>query len=412
MTEDLSTIDALHPRRPWTVCFVGLCGGAGCTTTLASCAVDELLRGCFVLDLNLTQPGVHRLDQLAPPCKMHSGIVEYVRQYRSQGECPELPEFVYRAYDVIDMTLEEGDPPSLHEVLRSIIMPSGKCDEAYGRDVLSWDPDHLLGLERPDLFFTDLRLAAWEAFRCPWMLIDLPAGLAALRSVGLSCLADAVVFVVDASLRGLEWLPMLVKLMKSREEREERAIPRLYVLSRVLEVSEGSLDPDVLDRFSESIGALEDGLDTSARIRLRQEEEWGMADLPEFNIVDVDVVRFREKVRPFLQPSAYVQPAPERWVDGWWYPAHWIVETRNLVLQLKESEREARERARELIRKLNAYSDQEFGKALENDKLLERVRRIPSEILALLTNERRLRLYDRLHELRWTVGHRPRRKHQ
>ncbi len=220
--------------------FYSYKGGVGRTMALANVATDLVRRGRRVLlvDFDLEAPGLDTFRQLKPRHPT-PGIVEYVSDYLTTQESPNVSDYVYEVFlpeRSSDQTLRNyGERATMEGIKdrnspeesrsngrgRLWIMPAGRRDASYTNILQAIDWPSLYEQHDGYLMFEDLKEQWKETFGPDYVLIDSRTGHTDVAGICTRQLPNAVVllfFPNDQNLRGLEGIV--------KDIREEAQLPR------------------------------------------------------------------------------------------------------------------------------------------------------------------------------------------
>jgi cellulose biosynthesis protein BcsQ len=197
-------------------------GGVGRTQALVNVGAELVRRGQRVLlvDFDLEAPGIDSFN-LPRPQETTPGIVEFVSEYIKTGAAPDASRFMYESAGVA-----AGDG-------RMWIMPAGRQDSNYARQLAGINWDTLYSTQDGYLLFEDLKLQ-WQQILSPdYVLIDSRTGHTDIAGICTRQLPDGVVvmfFPTDQNLRGL---PKIVDDIRSERSRRGKSIHLHFVMSNV-----------------------------------------------------------------------------------------------------------------------------------------------------------------------------------
>lgn len=218
--------------------FYSYKGGVGRTMALANVATDLVRRGRRVLlvDFDLEAPGLDTFRQF----KSHRptpGLVEYVSDYLTMHESPDVAAYVYEVFlperttdqapkndgerATVDGIKGIGVPEESRPKGRLWIMPAGRRDASYSSLLQTIDWPSLYQEHDGYLMFEDLKEQWKETLNPDYVLIDSRTGHTDVAGICTRQLPNAVVllfFPNDQNLRGLEGIV--------KDIREEAEVPR------------------------------------------------------------------------------------------------------------------------------------------------------------------------------------------
>jgi MinD-like ATPase involved in chromosome partitioning or flagellar assembly len=180
----------------YVITFYSFKGGVGRTMALVNVAAELVRRGrkVLVVDFDLEAPGLETYKHLQPP-KPHSGIVEYVTEYRRTSQVPNLLDYIYQAKRIG----KKGG--------RLWVMPAGRRDRSYRSALASLDWQRLYVEEDGFLLFEDTKKGWEEELKPDYVLIDSRTGDTDVLGICTRQLPDSVVLMFtpnEQNLTGLE----------------------------------------------------------------------------------------------------------------------------------------------------------------------------------------------------------------
>lgn len=221
---------------PWTTVFYSFRGGVGRTTL----AVNSVSSGDLIIDFDLEAPGVDEFERLKPPTPDQMGLVEYISDYRKTGRAPDIRDYIYRGgYSLF-------------------VMRAGRRDIDHRRFLAEIDWNHFYSQEDGFLFFENLKAGVKKEFGCNKIIVDSRTGLTDIGSICTGHLADVVVLIFQPTTAHQQGLIDIVNAIRMRERREERPIPRLYVISKLRAQYENEIDSEIYDLAIDTICRCED----------------------------------------------------------------------------------------------------------------------------------------------------------
>jgi len=194
---------------------------------LVNTAVELVKAGrrVLIVDFDLEAPGLDTFN-LPQPQTPTKGIVDFVSQYLTTSEAPDVSEFLYRS-------------PIVGTKGQLWVMPAGLPDEDYDARFKSIDWQQLYSKRDGYFLFEDLK-AQWNRFLKPdYVFIDSRTGYTDAGGICTRQLPNTVVFFFfpnEQNRRGLESVVRQVRAEESSERHKE--IKLRFVMSNVPELDD------------------------------------------------------------------------------------------------------------------------------------------------------------------------------
>ncbi len=204
----------------YIITFYSFKGGVGRTLALVNVGAELARRGRKVLlvDFDLEAPGLETFARLRPP-KPHPGIVEFVTDYESTMQAPDVREYIYEAAKVG----KKGG--------RLWVMPAGRRDANYQAALVNIDWKRLYGKRDGFLLFEDMK-AQWEhEFQPDYVLIDSRTGHTDVEGICTRQLPDSVVLMFMPNEQNLAGLEGVCRAIRSEEIEGLKKSIRLYFVA-------------------------------------------------------------------------------------------------------------------------------------------------------------------------------------
>lgn len=278
----------------------------------------------LLLDFDLEAPGVDEFECMRPPDPNQPGLVEYVQAYRDSGCAPSIREYAYGSawgehhcrisYARSSLGEADGQEPEPEHAREppSYVMRAGRRDDDHCRFLARFDWERFYAEKEGHRFFENLRAGVRSEFGCDYLLVDSRTGLTRIGGVCLGHLADAVVFVFQPTTAHSQGLEKVVRLVREREHKEERAIPRLYVASKVPMPYEDKFDEDACELAEKLVKRCEGTSEIDLWPKPLSSEYMDFEDLgwePRAGVPALTLIRARERVPHPHDPDAYVVQA-------------------------------------------------------------------------------------------------------
>ena len=220
--------------------FYSFKGGVGRTMALVNAAVELAQRGrkVLVVDFDLEAPGLDTFDVLRPPAQAH-GVIDFVAEYLSTGQAPEVERFVSRS-SVVDGLW---------------IMPSGS-QQRYATSLGQIDWQDLYEQHNGYLLFEDLKEQWRKIIKPDYVLIDSRTGHTDTCGICTRQLPDAVTLFFFPNEQNLRGLADVVRDVRSEAETpQKRHIDTHFVMSNVPDLDdEDDILRRMLERFKDDLG--------------------------------------------------------------------------------------------------------------------------------------------------------------
>ncbi len=198
-------------------------------------------RRVLLVDFDLEAPGLPTFN-LSKPEGDASGVVEYVTQYITTGESPDVAKYIYKS--------EQFERGGLW------VMPAGLQNSTYSQRLNSIDWRKLYGEQSGYLFFEDLKVQ-WKNTLAPdYVLIDSRTGHSDVEGVCTRQLPDAVCLLFFPNEQNLQGLKRIVSNIRSyRIDSTTKPISLHFAVSNVPDLDdEDHILSSTLQRFSEELG--------------------------------------------------------------------------------------------------------------------------------------------------------------
>lgn len=206
----------------YIVTFYSFKGGVGRTLALVNIGIELARTGrrVILVDFDLEAPGIDTFDQTRPR-EPHPGIVEYVSAFLATSKSPDARDYIYEALGVAK---QDG---------RLWVMPAGKGDEEYSKNLSSIDWQKLYDQHNGFLMTEDLK-EQWKAsFDPEYVLIDSRTGHTDIGGICTRQLPDAVVTLFFPNEQNLAGLKPVVSAIRSEETITNKSIELHFVMSNV-----------------------------------------------------------------------------------------------------------------------------------------------------------------------------------
>ena len=292
--------------------FYSFKGGVGRTMALANCGVELANRGRKVLlvDFDLEAPGLDAFEALRGDGKT-PGIVEFVDEYLSTAQSPDVRQYTYRV-------------PAIGKRGGELwVMPAGAQERNYGTRFREIDWNFLYSQRDGFVLFEDLKAQCDKTGGFDWMLVDSRTGHTDTGGICTRQLPDAVVLVFFPNLQNLRGLERVVREIRAEREHGANNIELHFVMSNVPDLDdedrilEGHIrefrrrlempdDPMVVHRY-DSLALLNQALFVRDRPRSRLAREYRaiLKTIVRGNLRDrdsaLDRIRERSELRPWAR---------------------------------------------------------------------------------------------------------------
>lgn len=219
------------------VTFYSYKGGTGRSMALVNVAIDLVRSGqrVLIVDFDLEAPGLDTFN-LPKPKLPSKGIVEFVHEYQTTNEVPDVAEFIYSC----PLTNLDG---------KLWVMPAGLPDGDYDARFQSIDWQDLYENRHGFLVFEDLK-AQWNKTLEPdYVLIDSRTGHTDVAGICTRQLPNAVVLFMFPNEQNRRGLSTIVQQIRHEVSLDPQHQIRLhFVMSNVPELDdeEGFLAKNVL----------------------------------------------------------------------------------------------------------------------------------------------------------------------
>ena len=200
--------------------FYSFKGGVGRTMSLVNVGLELIKKGHKVLmvDFDLEAPGIETFN-LPKPEGGSKGLVDYVTQYREDGQSPDVRDFLYES---------EGLSNNGGKLW---IMPSGMHDENYAKRLNQIKWDDIYNNEDGYLMIEDMK-AQWKEYLNPdYVLIDSRTGHTDVGGICTRQLPDAVVVLFFPNEQNLIGLEKVVPTIRAESETERRKRIQIHFVS-------------------------------------------------------------------------------------------------------------------------------------------------------------------------------------
>lgn len=202
--------------------FYSYKGGVGRTLALVNVAtyLAQIGRRVLIVDFDLEAPGLDTFN-LPTDTPITNGLVDYVSQYLSTHESPNVEDFVYEV-------------PSIGERGGGLwIMPSGRRDDTYASNLFGIDWQNLYEEHDGFLLFEDLK-AQWEhQFAPDYVFIDSRTGHTDHGGICTRQLPGNVVILFFPNEQNLRGLKTVVSEIRSESHTKASDIKLFFVMSNV-----------------------------------------------------------------------------------------------------------------------------------------------------------------------------------
>ena len=220
--------------------FYSFKGGVGRTMALVNAAVELAQRGRKVLtvDFDLEAPGLDTFDVLRPPSQAY-GVTDFVAEYLSTGQAPEVERFVSRSSVVDGLS----------------IMPSGS-QQRYAASLGQIDWQGLYKQHNGYLLFEDLKEQWRKIIKPDYVLIDSRTGHTDTCGICTRQLPDAVTLLFFPNEQNLRGLADVVRDIRSEAEApQKKRIDTHFVMSNVPDLDdEDDILRQMLEQFKDTLG--------------------------------------------------------------------------------------------------------------------------------------------------------------
>ena len=229
----------------YSVTFYSYKGGVGRSMAMVNVAVQLCQTGRKVLlvDFDLEAPGIPTFN-FARSQGQVPGVVDYVTQFASTGEAPDVREFIYESQSV----------PS--KAGRLWIMPAGRLDDDYGDRLNSIDWQKLYSEQSGYLMFEDLKRQWKQHLNPDYVLIDSRTGHTDVGGICTRQLPDAVVILFFPNEQNLFGLKKVVADIRAEKQPPRRKnIDLHFVVSNVPDLDdEDQIIANRLATFQQTLG--------------------------------------------------------------------------------------------------------------------------------------------------------------
>jgi MinD-like ATPase involved in chromosome partitioning or flagellar assembly len=180
----------------YVITFYSFKGGVGRTLALVNVAAQlaRMGRKVLLVDFDLEAPGLETFERLRPP-QPQRGVVEYVKEYLSTKQSPDVREYIYS----VGTVGKKGG--------QLWVMPAGRRDAKYQATLTYLDWKRLYKECQGYWFFEDTKQQWKEAYEPDYVLIDSRTGHTDVEGICTRQLPDAVVvlfFPNEQNLVGLK----------------------------------------------------------------------------------------------------------------------------------------------------------------------------------------------------------------
>ena len=203
--------------------FYSFKGGVGRTMALVNSGVELSRRGRRVLlvDFDLEAPGLDTFDCLKLP-KGVPGIVDFVNEYSTTGQAPDIEKFVGKCPGLGD---DQG------EVL---LMPAGTNKSSYAEKFRHIDWGDLYERRDGYLLFEDLKTQWKEVIQPDYVLIDSRTGHTDVGGICTRQLPDSVAILFFPNEQNLIGLTKVVADIRlEREDPQAKQVHLHFIMSNV-----------------------------------------------------------------------------------------------------------------------------------------------------------------------------------
>lgn len=225
----------------YVVTFYSFKGGVGRTMALVNVAAELASRGkrVLVVDFDLEAPGLDTFDITASE-NAGRGLLDFVNDFRSTGEVPDVREYVYQA------------PFRAGQLL---VMPAGLQDNDYHNRFRSIDWAELYRERHGFLLFEDLKAQWKDALKVDYVLIDSRTGHTDVSGICTRQLPQAVVLLFYPNEQNRRGLQTIVSQIRSEAKGPlKKKIDLHFVMSNVPYIDdEQEILEGELQRFEDSL---------------------------------------------------------------------------------------------------------------------------------------------------------------
>jgi MinD-like ATPase involved in chromosome partitioning or flagellar assembly len=203
-------------------------------------------RTVLIVDFDLEAPGICEFD-LEKPEAPQQGIVEFVTDYTSSGEVPDVRSYIYESNKFDDT----GG--------KILVMPAGRQDGSYQQrfSSINWQQlyEHCDGF----MLMEDLRLQWEKTLNCDYVLIDSRTGYTDIGGICTRQLPDSVCLVFAPNKQNLSGLVHVTKEIRAQKGSPDLRNPYLhFVASNVPAMDdENQALAGALARFKDQLGYTE-----------------------------------------------------------------------------------------------------------------------------------------------------------
>jgi MinD-like ATPase involved in chromosome partitioning or flagellar assembly len=229
----------------YVVTFYSFKGGAGRSMSLINVAAELAKSGrkVLVVDFDLEAPGIGEFD-LVKPVAPQKGIVEFVEDYKTSGEVPNVSSYVYESnkFDKSGGQL--------------FVMPAGVLDSTYQDRFSAINWQKLYDEDNGYALMEDLRVQWDTQLQCDYVFIDSRTGYTDVGGICTRQLPDAVCLIFSPNRQNLTGLSHVVNDIRSQSDVVGLRHPHLhFVASNVPSLDEdGEVLTNSLARFKNALG--------------------------------------------------------------------------------------------------------------------------------------------------------------
>lgn len=207
----------------YIITFYSFKGGVGRTFALVNVAAELTSMGhkVLIVDFDLEAPGLDTFDRLRSP-QPHPGVVEYVKEYLSSKQSPDVRDYVYP----VEAVAQEGG--------QLWVMPAGRRDAKYQVALASIDWKRLYHDCQGYWFFEDTKEQWKEALQPDYVLIDSRTGHTDVEGICTRQLPHAVVVLFFPNEQNLVGLKDVCRRIRGEHKQGLKKDIRLhFVMSNV-----------------------------------------------------------------------------------------------------------------------------------------------------------------------------------